>query len=118
MEKVGYLPKRDEVVLDVLARGEVGSSAAELVGNAGKLAGLARGDHAARDLRPHHVNIRLPLAVNAAPEPDSAKLIVGQLASKEGFGLGPKQLDVVPYGGIVLALRGGLHTNPSILYRE
>jgi hypothetical protein len=42
------------------------------------------------------VNAGLPLSVDAATQPYSAKLIISEFARHERFGLFPEQLDIAP----------------------
>jgi hypothetical protein len=74
----------------------VRAAAAEFVGNCRKLAHLPGGDHSAGDLGADHVDAGLPLTVDAAAQPNSAKLIIGETAGHERFGLFPEQFDIAP----------------------
>ncbi len=74
--KIGHLRQRNKMILDVLASGEVPLAAAEFVGNRRQLIHLRRGHRSARDLGADHVDAGLALAVNAAPQPLGAELVV------------------------------------------
>jgi hypothetical protein len=94
MHEAGDARQRHEVVLDILARGEVPAATPEFIGYAAQLLRLGRGQQAAGDLASHHLDAGLPLAVNAVFQPEGAKLIFCNLASEvclgsfaEGFDL-------------------------------
>jgi hypothetical protein len=104
VKQIRYLPEGDEVILYILAGGEVPLASAEIVCHASQLAHLLRGQPSTRHLRPHHLDTGLPLAVDAAPQPEGPELIVRQLPSEKRIGLRPEQLDILPNCSIVLML--------------
>ncbi len=69
---------------------------------------LSRGHRSARDLGADHVHAGLALAVNAAPQPLGPKLVVGQTARHELFGVRTEQFDVGSNRGVVLGFCLGL----------
>ncbi len=107
MQHVGNLRQRDEMILHVLARGEVALATSKLVGYAGKLIHLLRRQQAARNLCPDHVDAGLALRIHTPAEPLRAELVVVDLARYPLLGVGAEQLDVGPNGGVVLSFGGG-----------
>ncbi len=103
VQQVGATSRqRNEMILDVLASGEVSFAAAELVGDGGQLIHLRRGHRSARDLGADHVHAGLPLAVYAAAQALGAELVVGEPAGHVLLGVGTEQLDVGSNRGVVL----------------
>src|ERR1700746_3370335 len=116
--------------LNVLTRGGVGAPAAELVGHFRHPHHL-RGSHgAAGDFGPHHLNARLPLAVDTITQAEGAELVVGDSAVENSCCFNAKPLDLLANSFIVLFLEGfannqvvfysGRHygANLQILYRD
>ena len=101
----GDLVERDEVILDVLAGGEVTASAAELVGNAGHLNHLAGGEQPAGDLAAHHLDAGLTLSVDAVLQAKWTEVGLGNLPSQEGHCLGAESFNFLPNRFIVLILK-------------
>ena len=86
VHEVGDALQGDEVILDVLAGGEVALAAAELVGDAGELVDLAGGEQSAGYFASHHLDAGLSLAVNAVFEAEGAESVFRDLAGEEGLG--------------------------------
>jgi len=97
--------ERDEVILDVLAGGEVSAAAAEFVGNPCESVGLGSGEESAGDLAAHHLDAGLSLAVDPVFQPVGAEILVGNLPCQVGQCLGPEGLDLFPNRCIVLILK-------------
>jgi hypothetical protein len=114
----------DEVILDVLAGGEVSSAAGEFVGDAGELADLRGGEKATGDLAADHLDTGLALAVDAVLEAEGTEFVLGDLAGEELTGAGTKGLNLFADGAIMLNLEvllvgldlrgGGRHNHPLI----
>ena len=90
MQYVWNVAQRNEMILDVLARGEVAFAPAKLVGNAGQLIHLPRGQDASGHLGADHVNAGLSLRVNAAAKALRAEFVVGDCARHPFVGVGPE----------------------------
>ena len=115
MHEVRYARQGNEMVLDVLPRGEVAFAAAELFGDARQLLRLAGGQQAARDLAAHHLHAALALAVDAVFEAERAKFIFRDFARQELRGALPKRLNFLADETIVFSFKqlGGIHGFPS-----
>src|ERR1022692_1130429 len=105
VHQVGDLVERDEVILDVLAGGEVTASAAELVGHARQLNHLARGEQPAGDFAAHHLDAGLTLSVDAMLQAKWTEVRLGNLPGQEGQCLGAESLNFLPNRYIVLILK-------------
>ena len=72
-----------EVKLDVLARGDVAETARVPLGDIGQCPELIPGEHALRNLHADHVQVFLPLAVQAAYQTEGPPLIGSELSAFE-----------------------------------
>jgi hypothetical protein len=102
MEEIRHPPKWHEVILNILPGSEMALAAAKLVRHTGKLHHLAGRQHTAGHFRPHHLDARLSLTINASPEPNRPELVIGQLAVEILKGPGAKQLNVLANDLVVL----------------
>src|ERR1035438_1872884 len=105
VHQIGDPMERDEVVLDVLPRGEVAASAAEFVGNARQLAHLESREQPARDLAAHHLHAGLALAVDAVFQAKRTEVVLGNVPSQKRNCLGPESFDLLPNRSIILILK-------------
>ena len=105
MHEVGDAIERDEVILDVLAGGEVAAAAAELVGDARQLIHLGGGEQAAGDFAAHHLDAGLALSVDAVLQAEWTEVRVGNLPSQVGHCLGAEGFDFFANRFIVLILK-------------
>jgi hypothetical protein len=105
MHEVGDAGEGDEVILDVLAGGEVAASAAEFVGDTRKLTHLLRSEQTARDFTTYHLDTGLTLAVDSVLQAEWAELGVCNLPCEDGHCLGPEGLDLLSDGCSVLILK-------------
>ena len=105
VEQVWHAGQRNEVVLHVLARGQVAFAGCVAVGNERELVELIGGERAAGDLGPDHLHAGLALAVDAAAQPERPKVVVGDLAGEELVGLFAEELDVLAHDGVILGFR-------------
>jgi hypothetical protein len=90
------------VILDVLAGGDVGFAAAELVGDPGKTVELGRGQQTAGDFASHHLDASLALAVYAVFQSEGPELVFRDLAGEEGECLVAEDFDLFPNCPIML----------------
>ena len=80
--------ERHVVHLDVLARRDVPLAERHvLLDHPREGLHLLRRDAAERQLHPHHLDVRLALAVDALPQPEADELVAGRLAGEELRGL-------------------------------
>ena len=105
VHQVGHAVERHEVILDILAGGEVAASAAELVGDARQLLDLRGGEQAAGNLAADHLDAGLPLSVDAVFQAEGTEVSLGNFPSQEGHCLGPEDLDFFANRLIVLILK-------------
>ena len=119
--------QRYEVILDVLAGGEVGFAAGEIFGDAGELAYLGSGEKAAGDLAADHLDAGLALAVDAVFKAEGAEFVLGDLAGEELTGADAEGFNLFADGAIVLNLevlgvrldfRGGGRHNHHLVDRN
>ena len=96
VHEVGDLGERHEVVLNVLAGGEVAFAAAELFGDFRELVGLCGSQQAAGDFAADHLDARLALAVDAVFQAERAEIVLGDFAREEGR---------LPFSGTFRSLR-------------
>jgi len=102
VQGVGNLGQRHEVILHVLAGGDVAFPASVEVGDLGEVPHLIGGEQAAGNLGANHMHRFLALAVDAAAQAEGAELVGGEFAGGEGVSLGAEQFDVRANGLIVL----------------
>jgi hypothetical protein len=93
MHQIGDAGEGNEVVLDVLAGGEVAASTAEFIGDARQLTHLLCGQQPTGDFAAHHLDARLSLAVNAVLEAEGSELGVSNLPCEDGHCLCPEGFD-------------------------
>ncbi len=106
VHQVGGARERHEVILHVLARGDVAFAAGELVGDVAELLELARCGEAAGDLHAYHLHAGLALSVDAVFQAEGAEFVVGNIAGDECRSLLAEDLNLLPNGLIVLILKG------------
>lgn len=106
VHQIGCASERNEVILHVLARGDMALPAGELVGDLAELLELARGSKAAGDLHAYHLDAGLALSVNAMFQAEGTEFVVGNFAGDERRCLLAEDLNFLPNGIIVLNLKG------------
>ena len=87
-DRLGGVPQRDVVELDVLARGDVALVERRvLLHHVGEGLHLLRRDAAERQLHPDHLDVGLALAVDALLQAEADELVLGRVAGEELLGL-------------------------------
>jgi hypothetical protein len=77
MHQVGHIGKRNEVVLQILAGGQMAAAAGEFVGNGGEGLHLECCDHSGGKLGAYHLDAGLALAVDAMAQAETAEFVFG-----------------------------------------
>src|ERR1035441_5982272 len=101
---VGHLGQGHEVILHVLAGGDVAFAAGEPFADARQLFHLRGGEQAAGDLAAHHLDAGLTLPVDAVLEAERAEVVLRDFAGEEGVGFAAEGFDFFADQVVVLEL--------------
>ncbi len=105
VHQVGHARQRNEVILHILARGDVAAASAELFGDPAKLLHLADGREAAGDLAAHHLDPGLALPVDAMLQAEGAEFVFGDLPIQKCLGAMAEGFDLLANSVRVLNLK-------------
>ena len=97
----------NEMVLQVLARGEMTFACRIFVGNGGQSVQLGGREFAAGDLGADHLNAGLALSIAAEAQPQGTELVVGKAAGQKLVDSAAKTFDFAANGIVVLVLEVG-----------